>query len=49
MSLEDFSIIESTLREGEQFATAFLTPQQKVEIARALDEFGKDLVRRYAS
>jgi homocitrate synthase len=40
MSLEQFAIIESTLREGEQFANAFFTPEQKVEIARLLDVFG---------
>jgi homocitrate synthase len=40
MSLENFSIIESTLREGEQFANAFFTTDQKVEIARLLDAFG---------
>ncbi len=40
MSLESFAIIESTLREGEQFANAFFTSDQKVEIARLLDAFG---------
>jgi homocitrate synthase len=40
MSLEHFSIIESTLREGEQFVNAFFTTQQKIRIARMLDEFG---------
>ena len=40
MALENFSIIESTLREGEQFANAFFSSDQKVEIARLLDEFG---------
>jgi len=40
MSLDHFSIIESTLREGEQFANAFFTSDQKVEIARLLDGFG---------
>ncbi len=40
MSLEKFSIIESTLREGEQFVNAFFTTQQKINIARMLDEFG---------
>jgi homocitrate synthase len=42
MSLDDFSIIESTLREGEQFANAFFSPEQKIEIARLLDELGVD-------
>ena len=40
MSLENFSIIESTLREGEQFANAFFNSDQKVEIAQLLDQFG---------
>ncbi|MEE8166923.1 MAG: homocitrate synthase [Myxococcota bacterium] len=42
MSLDDFAIIESTLREGEQFANAFFRPAQKLEIARMLDAFGVD-------
>lgn len=40
MSLQNFSIIESTLREGEQFVNAFFTTEQKVRIARLLDAFG---------
>jgi homocitrate synthase len=40
MSLEQFNIIESTLREGEQFVNAFFTIEQKIEIARLLDAFG---------
>lgn len=44
-NLGNFSIIDSTLREGEQFATAFFNTEQKLEIARALDEFGVDYVR----
>jgi homocitrate synthase len=40
MSLEKFSIIESTLREGEQFVNAFFTTEQKIEIAQMLDAFG---------
>ncbi len=40
MSLTNFAIIESTLREGEQFANAFFSPDQKVEIAQLLDAFG---------
>jgi len=35
-----FSIIESTLREGEQFVNAFFSTEQKVALARLLDEFG---------
>ncbi len=40
MSLEKFSIIESTLREGEQFVNAFFTTEQKIRIATLLDAFG---------
>lgn len=40
MSLDNFAIIESTLREGEQFANAFFSSDQKVEIAQLLDAFG---------
>ncbi|MDE0432257.1 MAG: homocitrate synthase [Caldilineaceae bacterium] len=40
MSLEKFAIIESTLREGEQFANSFFDSGQKDEIARLLDAFG---------
>lgn len=40
----NFSIIESTLREGEQFANAFFTREKKIEIAKALDEFGVEYI-----
>ncbi|MCX6049966.1 MAG: homocitrate synthase [Chloroflexi bacterium] len=40
MSLDNFAIIESTLREGEQFANAFFTSEQKIEIAHLLNNFG---------
>lgn len=40
MGLDDYAIIESTLREGEQFANAFFDSDQKVEIAKLLDAFG---------
>lgn len=40
MPLTDFQIIDSTLREGEQFATAHFSLSQKIEIAYALDDFG---------
>ncbi|KIM94321.1 hypothetical protein OIDMADRAFT_34891 [Oidiodendron maius Zn] len=39
-----FKIIESTLREGEQFANAYFTPETKIEIAKALDAFGVDYI-----
>ncbi|NLX35217.1 MAG: homocitrate synthase [Chloroflexi bacterium] len=44
MPLEAFSIIESTLREGEQFVGANFGTEQKVAIARALDEFGVEYI-----
>lgn len=40
MPLNNFSIIESTLREGEQFVNAFFTTPQKIRIAQMLDLFG---------
>ncbi|KAI9141292.1 HMGL-like-domain-containing protein [Paraphysoderma sedebokerense] len=42
--VSNFSIIESTLREGEQFANAFFTTEKKIEIAKALDEFGVEYI-----
>ncbi len=44
MAIKEFYIIESTLREGEQFAAANFTTAQKLEIARALDDFGIDFI-----
>lgn len=41
----NFSIIDSTLREGEQFATAYFDTAQKIKIAQALDDFGVEYVR----
>lgn len=41
-NVANFKIIESTLREGEQFANAFFTTEKKIEIAKALDEVGVD-------
>ena len=40
MSIEQYSIIESTLREGEQFVGTSFTTEEKVRVARALDRFG---------
>ncbi len=40
MSTRDWHIIDSTLREGEQFALSSFTLADKVEIAKALDAFG---------
>jgi homocitrate synthase len=44
MPLHHFSIIESTLREGEQFSTATFTTAQKLEVARLLDAFGVEMI-----
>ncbi len=43
-NVSNFKIIESTLREGEQFANAFFDTAKKIEIAKALDDFGVDYV-----
>jgi homocitrate synthase len=40
----NFSIIESTLREGEQFANAFFDTETKIKIAKALDDFGVEYI-----
>ncbi len=44
MSLEKFAIIDSTLREGEQFVNAFFTTEQKIRIASLLDAFGVEYI-----
>lgn len=44
MPLDHYSIIESTLREGEQFSTATFTTGQKLEIAGMLDQFGVEMI-----
>jgi len=44
MPLNNFSIIDSTLREGEQFSTATFTTEQKLEIAGLLDNFGVEMI-----
>jgi len=38
--IERFAIIDSTLREGEQFSNAHFTTADKIAIAKLLDEFG---------
>lgn len=43
-NLSNFSVIDSTLREGEQFATAYFNTAQKLRIAQALDDFGVEYV-----
>lgn len=39
-----FSLVETTLREGEQFATAHFTSEQRLMIARELDAFGVEYI-----
>ena len=43
-NVSNFKIIESTLREGEQFANAFFDTETKIRIAKALDNFGVDCI-----
>jgi homocitrate synthase len=43
-ALSAAKLIDTTLREGEQFAKASFRTQDKIEIARALDAFGVDYV-----
>jgi len=40
MSIQNYSFIESTLREGEQFVNAFFNIEEKIQIATLLDAFG---------
>ena len=44
MPVERFAIIDSTLREGEQFSNAHFTTEQKIQIAKALDAFGVEYI-----
>ena len=39
-----FGIIDSTLREGEQFANAFFSTDDKIEIAKLLNAFGVEYI-----
>ena len=43
-NVSNFKIIESTLREGEQFANAFFDTETKIKIAKSLDQFGVDYI-----
>jgi homocitrate synthase len=44
MGLSSFAIIESTLREGEQFVGANFSTEQKLRIAKLLDAFGVEYI-----
>lgn len=43
-SIGRLGIIDSTLREGEQFVNAFFDPGQKTQIATMLDQFGVEYI-----
>jgi len=42
--IHSLRIVDSTLREGEQFAGAHFTSDDRLRIARALDDFGVDYI-----
>ena len=44
MPVERFAIIDSTLREGEQFSNAHFTTADKIAIAKLLDAFGVEYI-----
>lgn len=43
-NVRNFKIIESTLREGEQFANSYFNTEMKIKIARMLSDFGVDYI-----
>lgn len=43
-NVNNFQIIDTTLREGEQFANAFFNLESKTAIAKALSDFGVDYI-----
>jgi len=44
MSKNMIKVLDTTLRDGEQTPGVALTPEQKLEIARALDDLGVDII-----
>src|SRR5512137_834921 len=44
MSMPNWKLIDSTLREGEQFSKASFRTEDKLEIARSLDTFGVEYI-----
>lgn len=44
MAIGSFALVDTTLREGEQFAHARFTTKDKIDIARALDAFGIEYI-----
>jgi len=43
-NVSNFNVIDTTLREGEQFANAFFDTDHKLKIAKALDDFGVEYI-----
>ena len=43
-NIKKFSIVDSTLREGEQFSGARFTTSNKIKIAKLLDAFGVEYI-----
>lgn len=43
-NVRNFKIIESTLREGEQFSNAYFSRETKIKIATMLSDFGVDYI-----
>ena len=44
MALAEFAIVDTTLREGEQFANGDFTTSDKIEIARTLAAIGIEYI-----
>ncbi|MHB1004317.1 MAG: homocitrate synthase/isopropylmalate synthase family protein [Chloroflexota bacterium] len=42
--LGEFTILDSTLREGEQFANAFFSSEDRIALAKRLDAFGVEFI-----
>ncbi len=49
MTKRGIRVLDTTLRDGEQTPGVALAPEQKLEIARALDEFGVDVIEAGAA
>jgi hypothetical protein len=47
VNLASWKIVDTTLREGEQFINAFFDRETKMKIAQALDDFGVEYVSRH--